>query len=124
MSKLFKYQTNHSGQPGEKGFVLAEDQRETVDCCIHLMLPEEKREIHVVRASWPASVNSESSWRRSQDKHLQKIKVTCLKENKIFSIGKVEIRMTSYKLFFRKLMILILDMQKEKERILSSGEVL
>lgn len=31
-----------------------------------------------------------------------------------FSIGKVEIRMWLHKLFFRKLMILILDMQKEK----------
>lgn len=48
-------------------------------------------------------MNSESSWRICQDKHLQKIRMTCLKENKIFSIRKVAIRMTSCKLFFKKM---------------------
>lgn len=76
--------------------MLAEDQRETDDCCIYFMLAEKKYR-DLVSAHGPSSLaglmNRESRWRIRQDKHLQKIRVTCFKENKIFSIRKVTIRM-------------------------------
>lgn len=76
--------------------MLTEDQREIDDCCIYSVLAEKKYRdlVGAHGQSFLAGLmNSESSWGLCQDEHLQKVRVTCFKENKIFSIRKVTIRM-------------------------------